>query len=514
MCPSKLSVKEKHLQRVKTHPYSKKPKYRIKNRNSVTISSHKNRRLNELERLSKQEDRQAYNLLLEHFRESTRKRSLATSTNGSFSSRLTNNAPRPEVIDLCGSSKIRSLECLQPRNQDVDLTTKKSSTVGFLNFPDAVAHHSFATHYEKSLSSSPLSKKSKTPSSSSQKSSPQSSSTKVSTQTTPGDKQGEQSTTPTVCVKPVAFPQIDDLDVQEKQATISRIIVSYRDIQESADAKLLAQIKEAEESKKAKLDVEQSLIDHMSQILVVDDEGEEDEEESAPVRELSVEEKERAGRLLTRQNPSEILLELGGVALTRILMSSLGRGQWLCQEVINIYMDLIRIRSANIEKLPKVHYMNTFFYTTLSTRGYRGVKRWTRKYDLFSFDIILCPIHISGVHWALSVIDFRAKTIKYLDSMAEPSNHKHVLNMLEVLREYLKEEHNDKKKSAYDVSDWKLLNTGKEIPQQSNAYDCGVFACAAADFISRDADLTYSQEDMPTIRQTMVLEIVDTKLFR
>ena len=65
-------------------------------------------------------------------------------------------------------------------------------------------------------------------------------------------------------------------------------IVSYRDIQESADAKLLAQIKEAEESKKAKLDVEQSLIDHMSQILVVDDEGEEDEEESAPVRELSV----------------------------------------------------------------------------------------------------------------------------------------------------------------------------------------------------------------------------------
>ena len=63
--------------------------------------------------------------------------------------------------------------------------------------------------------------------------------------------------------------------------------------------------------------------------------------------------------------------------------------------------------------------------------------------------------------FAFKVIDFRAKTIKYLDSMAEPSNHKHVLNMLEVLREYLKEEHNDKKKSAYDVSDWKLLNTGK-----------------------------------------------------
>ena len=72
----------------------------------VTFNFQKNRRLNELERLSKQEDRQAYNLLLEHFRESTRKRSLATSTNGSFSSRLTNNAPRPEVIDLCGSSKV------------------------------------------------------------------------------------------------------------------------------------------------------------------------------------------------------------------------------------------------------------------------------------------------------------------------------------------------------------------------------------------------------------------------
>lgn len=51
---------------------------------------------------------------------------------------------------------------------------------------------------------------------------------------------------------------------------------------------------------------------------------------------------------------------------------------------------------------PSVHAFNTFFFTKLKTAGYQAVKRWTKKVDVFSVDILLVPIHL-GVHWCLAV---------------------------------------------------------------------------------------------------------------
>lgn len=51
---------------------------------------------------------------------------------------------------------------------------------------------------------------------------------------------------------------------------------------------------------------------------------------------------------------------------------------------------------------PTVHAFNTFFFTKLKTASYQAVKRWTKKVDIFSVDILLVPIHL-GVHWCLAV---------------------------------------------------------------------------------------------------------------
>lgn len=51
---------------------------------------------------------------------------------------------------------------------------------------------------------------------------------------------------------------------------------------------------------------------------------------------------------------------------------------------------------------PSVHAFNTFFFTKLKAAGYQAVKRWTKKVDVFSVDILLVPIHL-GVHWCLAV---------------------------------------------------------------------------------------------------------------
>lgn len=70
-------------------------------------------------------------------------------------------------------------------------------------------------------------------------------------------------------------------------------------------------------------------------------------------------------------------------------------------QVINFYMNLLVERSAD-PKLPSVNTLNTFFYPKLCSSGYSAVRRWTKKMDIFSKDILLVPVHL-GVHWCLSV---------------------------------------------------------------------------------------------------------------
>ena len=65
-------------------------------------------------------------------------------------------------------------------------------------------------------------------------------------------------------------------------------------------------------------------------------------------------------------------------------------------------MELIVERSNTRDKLPKAHAMNTFFYPKLSSQGYKSVRRWTKRVDIFSKDIVFYPIHL-GVHWTLAV---------------------------------------------------------------------------------------------------------------
>lgn len=73
-------------------------------------------------------------------------------------------------------------------------------------------------------------------------------------------------------------------------------------------------------------------------------------------------------------------------------------------QIINFYMNLLMERSKE-KGLPTVHAFNTFFFTKLKTAGYQAVKRWTKKVDIFSVDLLLVPIHL-GVHWCLAVSAF------------------------------------------------------------------------------------------------------------
>ncbi|NXA13919.1 SENP1 protease, partial [Sapayoa aenigma] len=205
-------------------------------------------------------------------------------------------------------------------------------------------------------------------------------------------------------------------------------------------------------------------------------------------------------------NQDEVLSEAFRLTITRKDIQTLNNLNWLNDEIINFYMNLLMERSKE-KGFPAVHAFNTFFFTKLKTAGYQAVKRWTKKVDIFSVDLLLVPIHL-GVHWCLAVVDFRKKTITYYDSMGGINS-----EACRILLQYLKQESLDKKRKEFDTNGWALLSKkSQEIPQQMNGSDCGMFACKYADCITKDKPINFTQQHMPYFRKRMAWEILHRKL--
>lgn len=177
---------------------------------------------------------------------------------------------------------------------------------------------------------------------------------------------------------------------------------------------------------------------------------------------------------------------------------------WVNDEIINFYMNLLMDRSKrHTGQIPKVYAMNTFFLQRLQQDGYISVRRWTRKVDLFSNDIVLVPVHCESVHWCLAIIHLRDSKILYYDSMGQSNQ-----RVLDALENYLKCESLDKRQQPFDTDGFRIESVPPDkLPQQKNCSDCGVFSCMYAEYISRDEEITFSQEHMSFFRKKMVLDI-------
>jgi len=195
-------------------------------------------------------------------------------------------------------------------------------------------------------------------------------------------------------------------------------------------------------------------------------------------------------------------------------MRTLGHLQWLDDNVINFYMEMINERSrAPGSKQPKVWAVSTFFFASLCDKGYPGVRRWSKrqKVDVFSLKYLIVPVHL-GVHWTISVIDFEVRTITFYDSMGSPSN-----GYNEILHDYLQQEHKHYKGTELpDPDGWQLISARRDSPQQNNGSDCGVFSCCIAENASRNGGFggwNFDQSMMPNIRRKMALEIKNGELY-
>ncbi|ONK68260.1 uncharacterized protein A4U43_C05F9390 [Asparagus officinalis] len=198
------------------------------------------------------------------------------------------------------------------------------------------------------------------------------------------------------------------------------------------------------------------------------------------------------------------------IEITGEVLQCLNGNGWLNDEVINLYLELLKERERREpKKFLKCHFFSTFFYKRLiSGRNgydYNAVKRWTTQrklgYGLIECDKIFVPIH-QDIHWCLAVISVKDETFQYLDSLGGIDT-----AVLRVLARYFMDEVKDKSNKQIDTSSWKHEMVDA-LPLQQNGWDCGMFMLKYIDFYSRGLDLCFNQEHMAYFRKRTAKEIL------
>ena len=135
----------------------------------------------------------------------------------------------------------------------------------------------------------------------------------------------------------------------------------------------------------------------------------------------------------------EVLGEFENIPVTRYDMRTLRPYQWLNDEVINC---LIKFYTKHFTSRRSVYVASTAFYTRLvGPTGYcfKRVRRWTRKVDVSTLDLVLVPIHMNNNHWTLAIIDCVKQCFTYYDSLGSTQQcasgiHSHLMHWLKDVR--------------------------------------------------------------------------------
>jgi len=117
--------------------------------------------------------------------------------------------------------------------------------------------------------------------------------------------------------------------------------------------------------------------------------------------------------LLSEPVDNTLVIEKFGIDMTLSKISCLRPGEWLNDEVINFYVQMMMQEGRR-----GIYSFSTFFMDKLYVNGiysFETVARWTKKVDIFRQNKVFIPINDNNLHWVLVYIDLTAKTIFFYD---------------------------------------------------------------------------------------------------
>lgn len=178
-----------------------------------------------------------------------------------------------------------------------------------------------------------------------------------------------------------------------------------------------------------------------------------------------------------------LLDRLDTLRLTEYDLQTLTGSSWLNDQVIHGFIYYCLLQSGI--DLTRVICFPSFLYSTLATRGYEGVKRWTRSgvdpalWDIFSAVFLIFPINLDNNHWMLALVDLKLGRTLIFDSLAKS---KHELKQVfQFLHIFLNEEHKlCKRRPLPDYWTQGITNLNGKQP---DGCSCGVYVCRYAELI-------------------------------
>ena len=172
----------------------------------------------------------------------------------------------------------------------------------------------------------------------------------------------------------------------------------------------------------------------------------------------------------------------------------------------------VRDRRDCLQQSPKVlrdHFFTTDFYEKLTRERvgycYPNVQRWTKQINWDEIDHLFIPI-CKPNHFVLILVEFASKSICYYESLLNEDIRDGALAMYRHILKWVHDEFLRKLSIHIDGKKW-LFQVVQDAPQQLNDFDCGVFVCKYADYLSSGCSLTFDQSLFPYFRQRMLIEI-------
>ena len=212
------------------------------------------------------------------------------------------------------------------------------------------------------------------------------------------------------------------------------------------------------------------------------------------------------------------VVTIGLDSVQRSSFQTLRPGVWLNDEVIHAYFVLLQKREYSLactdRGRDRSHFFKSFFFTKLFDEGdtnaykYNNVRSWSNRVqgkDIFSLDKMIFACNVNRTHWTCVVIFMKEKRIQYYDSL-RGDGYKYSKGLLK----YLKDEWKRKKSTGHlpDESRWKIVGNKSGNPSQTNGFDCGVFTCMYADFLSMGNPLLFDQQHIRQCRHRIALSLL------
>jgi len=156
--------------------------------------------------------------------------------------------------------------------------------------------------------------------------------------------------------------------------------------------------------------------------------------------------------------------------------------QWFNDELVNAYVELLRVRqmqfASSVRPKPRYIFFYSFFFDKLTEQGrfnHDAVRRWTRNEVVLKARKIFVPVNVADAHWFLAVVIPAAGRVELYDSIGGAQEH-----MGKNRARWAEKEaslHNLPKK------DWNVVTMPCRI--QENNDDWGVFMCRHMERMSK-----------------------------